>query len=93
MVVHFIARVSDIDENAMEGYQAPTAASIEAYGGRYLVFSDDITTLEGSADCQRIVILEFPNKSSAMQWYDSEEYAPQLAQRIAGTKSHFILVE
>lgn len=93
MVVHFIARVDNIDAKAMEGYQEPTAASIEAYGGRYLAISDDLTTLEGDADCQRIVMLEFPDKKHAMNWYHSDEYAPLLAQRIGATNSHFTLVE
>lgn len=93
MVVHFVVRLNDIDAEAMQGYQLPTAASIQEFGGRYLTSSDDLTTLEGKADCQRIVILEFPNKQQAMNWYESAQYAPYLAQRIAGTKSHFTLVE
>lgn len=93
MVVHFIVRLDNIDADAMQGYQTPTAASIEAFGGRYLTISDNVTTLEGTPDCQRIVMLEFPNKKLAMDWYNSEQYAPFLAQRIAATKSHFILIE
>lgn len=93
MVVHFIARLNILDAAAMAEYQAPTAASIAAFGGRYLTSSDQITTLEGAADCERIVMLEFPNKQQAMDWYESAQYAPLLAQRIAATQSHFILVE
>ena len=93
MVVHFIARLNNIDADAMQGYQEPTAASIAAFGGRYLTSSAAITTLEGDADCQRIVLLEFPDKKTAMDWYGSELYAPFLAQRKAATDSHFILVE
>ena len=93
MVVHFIARLNDIDADAMQGYQQPTAASVAAFGGRYLASSDHITTLEGIADCQRIVMLEFPDKQQAMDWYGSALYAPLLAQRKAATDSHFILVE
>lgn len=93
MPVHFIVRLSHINAEKMQGYQAPTAASIEAFGGRYLINSDTITTLEGQSDCQRIVLLEFPNKRQAMEWYESEQYAPYLAQRKAATDSHFIFVE
>lgn len=93
MVVHFIARLNNIDADAMQGYQQPTAASIAAFGGRYLTSSDAITTLEGKPDCQRIVMLEFPDKKHAMDWYESDLYAPLLARRKAATDSHFILVE
>lgn len=93
MPVYFIARLNLIDNKAMQGYQQPTAASIKAFGGHYLASSDAITTLEGIADCERIVMLEFPTKQQAMDWYESDLYAPLLTQRKAATDSHFILVE
>ncbi len=42
--------------------------------------------------CRRIlVILEWPSKESAMDFYESEEYRPYRASRIAGAKNEFLL--
>lgn len=47
MAAYVISRVSISDQQAMKGYLADAPASVQAFGGKYLVRTGDITALEG----------------------------------------------
>ena len=53
----------------------------------------DVESLEGEPGFKRLVILEFPDKTAAKKFYDSQDYAPLLALRQASAKSTLALVE
>jgi uncharacterized protein (DUF1330 family) len=56
------------------------AASITAYGGRYVVRGSTPDALEGDwPSDMRLVIVEFPTVDSARAWYASADYADALA--------------
>lgn len=74
MPAYIVSRVSIEDSETMKAYMLDAPDTVEAYGGRYLVRTQDIEVLEGSADCDRMVVLEFPDRQKALAWYNSEEY-------------------
>ena len=45
------------------------------FGAKYLVRGGDITIHEGSWKPQRVVVIEFPNRKAAMDFYNGSEYA------------------
>lgn len=49
---------------------------LAATGARVLVGSTSPTVLEGEWDSTWTVLIQFPDRASAMRWYESEEYAP-----------------
>jgi uncharacterized protein (DUF1330 family) len=55
-------------------YKTKAAESILAAGGRYIVRGGAIDTLEGEPPAGRIVVLEFPTKQAALDWYRSSQY-------------------
>ena len=78
---------------AFETYRTRAAASIQAFGGRYLVRGREISVLEGQRHPSALVIVEFPDAATAKQWYASSEYASVLAVRDQALVRSLILVE
>src|SRR5688572_7685032 len=58
---YIVVQITIDDPETYERYKALAPPSIAAYGGTYLVRGAKTTTLEGSWDPERFVILEFPS--------------------------------
>ena len=88
--------IAIVDVKNAEGYavyskQVP--ATIEKYGGRYLVRGGKTEVREGEWPGPRTVILEFPSLARALEWYDSPEYKPLRPIRQANSTAHFAFFE
>lgn len=92
MTAYIVSRVSISDREAMNGYMAEAPASVDAYGGKYLVRTGDITVLEGNAPYERVVVVEFPSKERALAWYNSNEYRDLRDIRWRSADAHIICV-
>ena len=68
-------------------------ATVQKYGGRFLVRGGGVDSREGGWNPARFVVLEFPTMDQARRWYDSPEYAPALALRRKAASTKLILVE
>jgi uncharacterized protein (DUF1330 family) len=90
---YVIGEVAVSNPTAYEEYRRQVLATIEKYGGRFLVRGGKAEGLEGSAPAGRIVILEFPSFDQAEKWYRSEEYAPLIRMRQGASNGRLILVE
>lgn len=74
-------------------YKKLVPPSLAAYGGRFIVRGAKTETLEGTWNPERLVVLEFPSKERARQWWASTEYAAAKKLRQATADSHMLLVE
>ncbi|MEM6440757.1 MAG: DUF1330 domain-containing protein [Pseudomonadota bacterium] len=74
MTAYVVVRATVSDPQAYEAYKAAAQASIAEAGGRYLIRGGDMTTLEGTGDPRRMVVLEFPDRAAAQAWYDGPAY-------------------
>ena len=83
MPAYVIAQYDEVgDEGAMDRYRTIAAASVAAFGGRYIVRGDvKKISLEGGWAPRFLVIIEFADVPTAQAWYASEAYAPALALR------------
>jgi uncharacterized protein (DUF1330 family) len=68
-------------------------ATVQQYGGRFIVRGPTPQVLEGEFDAPRFVLLEFPSVERARQWYDSPEYAPLKALRQRCGRTSLVLLE
>ena len=73
-----------LDPTQYEEYKARVAPNIVAAGGRYVVRGGDATVLEGELPAGRTVVLAFPTRQDALDWYHSEEYTAIKKLREAG---------
>jgi len=90
---YLIADVEVLDSAGYETYRQQVAATIAAFGGRYLVRGGALTVLEGDWSPKRCVILEFPSVDQLRAWYDSPAYQPLIAIRQRTTHSRLVMVE
>lgn len=75
MAGYIVADIEIRDPDEYQKYKQQTAATIERYGGKFLVRGGQPETLEGDWKTKRIVILEFPSVEQAKTWYYSPEYS------------------
>jgi uncharacterized protein (DUF1330 family) len=93
MAAYYIVEVDVHDPAGFEEYRQKVPATIERYGGRYLVRGGPHQTIEGDWRPKRIVVVEFPSTLQAKRWYESEEYKPLKALRLRTATGHIVLVE
>jgi uncharacterized protein (DUF1330 family) len=88
--------LAEIEITNPEGYKAYTAvvpATIEKYGGKFLHRGGGIEVLEGDWPQRRRVIIEFPSKEIALQWWNSPDYEKPMALRRANSSGRLLLLE
>ncbi len=75
MTAYVIYQGIVLDEERYEQYKRQVAPNIVAAGGRYVVRGGDAAALEGELPAGRTVVLAFPTRQAALDWYHSEQYA------------------
>ncbi|REF36016.1 DUF1330 domain-containing protein [Thermasporomyces composti] len=93
MAAYVISEVEILDERGADEYRARAAASIEQYGGRYLVRGAAPDVVEGEGTSRRIVIVEFPSMERLREWYASPAYAEALRFRATALERRLMFVE
>ncbi len=90
---YVIADVDITDAQRYADYAAQVPATVEAYGGRFLVRGGATKTIEGNWRPKRLVIIEFPSTDAAQRWYDSTEYRAILGIRHEASTAQMILAD
>lgn len=88
--------LAEIDIKNAEGYKEYSRlvpATIEKFGGRFLVRGGAAHPLEGEWPERRRVLIEFPNMEVARQWWDSPEYAKPKEMRRANSEGRLVFLE
>ena len=75
MAAYAIVELDVTDPEKFEEYRKQVPATIQAYGGRYVIRGGATETLEGDWTPARIVVLEFPDIAALKAWYGSDIYA------------------
>ena len=89
--------IGDVDIKNIEEYKKymeKVKPMIESYGGEYLIRGGEIDALETNLwEPTRMVLVKFPNKKIAMEWYNSDEYGPYKKIRLENAISNILIVE
>jgi uncharacterized protein (DUF1330 family) len=93
MKVYLIVHIEVTNPELMEKYRKLVPKIIAKYQGKYLVRGGDSEILEGDYFKHRIVLLEFPSRQQANNFYNSEDYAPVKMLRIEAGNNSIVLVE
>jgi len=93
MAAYVIVDIEVHDAALYDDYRKRVPATIEKYGGKFLVRGGQFEQLEGSWQPTRLVLLEFPSMEQAKRWYDSEEYRALRALRSRTARGSVVLVE
>lgn len=93
MLAYLIVDLDVTDPAAFEEYRKAVPATVEQYGGKFLVRGGRLEVVEGSWRPTRVVVTEFTSLEHAKRWYDSEAYRALKALRLRTSQGNVILVE
>jgi uncharacterized protein (DUF1330 family) len=93
MAAYIVVDVTVKDPDRYPEYSRQVQATLEPYGGRFIVRGGATETVEGTWSPGRLVILEFPTMERARAWYDSPEYAPARSLRWELADANLLIVE
>jgi uncharacterized protein (DUF1330 family) len=93
MTAYVISEVEPRDVALFERYRAMAPATIERYGGRYIVRGGEADVVEGGPPVKTIIIVEFPSMALAREWYGSPEYAACLQVRAGALARRLVFIE
>jgi uncharacterized protein (DUF1330 family) len=90
---YIIVEIDVTDPAGYEDYKKRAGATVEKYGGKYIVRGGATETLEGDWEPKRIVVLQFESAARAKEWLNSEEYREPRKMRHRTAQTRMIVVE
>jgi uncharacterized protein (DUF1330 family) len=93
MRAYILAEIEITNPDGYKEYTTTVPATIEKYGGRFLVRGGQAHVLEGEWPARRRVLIEFPTMEAARKWWDSPEYEKPKALRRANSNGRLLLLE
>ena len=93
MAAYLIGDIDVTDAALYEDYRKQVLATVQKFGGRFMVRGGKVEALEGGWAPKRLVMLEFPSMEQAQKWYRSSEYAPLITLRQRASRGRLVLVE
>ncbi len=93
MPAYIIANVKITNPTAYQEYSRQVPASLEPYGGKFIVRGGAVEKLEGDWQPERLVIIQFESREQAHRWYNSPEYQQIIGIRQSNSTGSLILVE
>ena len=86
-----IVDLTPIDKTKLTEYSALAAETLKPFNGHFIA-KGEIEALHGGTDHLMKAVIEFPDKESAKNWYNSKAYQAIIPVREQGMKSQFHLV-
>jgi uncharacterized protein (DUF1330 family) len=93
MSAYVIVEIDILDPAGYEEYKKLAGATVEKYGGEYIVRGGRAEALEGDWEPKRIVVLRFESMQRARDWLQCEEYREPRKMRHRTAKTNMIVVE
>jgi len=93
MKAYVVAAETPKNESLFSEYRKAVPATLEAFGGQFIVRGGDLKLLEGEWPHPRLVIIEFPSREAAEGWYRSPAYQKIIGLRLSSTVGNLVIVE
>jgi uncharacterized protein (DUF1330 family) len=93
MKAYIVAAETPTDESMFSEYRKAVRATLEAFGGKFLVRGGPPKLLEGEWPHTRLVIIEFLSREAAEGWYRSPEYQRIIGLRHGNSAGNLVIVE
>jgi uncharacterized protein (DUF1330 family) len=93
MKAFVIAAETVNDETMFSEYRKAVPATVEAFGGKFIVRGGNLKLLEGQWPHPRLVIIEFPSREAAEGWYASPDYQKIIGLRHNSSVGNLVIVE
>ena len=89
----FIFQENVSDPESFAVYRSKVMPTLAAHGGRFVVRGGALTVVEGDWPYGRTVVIEFPSRRAAEDWYGSPEYQAILPLRLQAMQGNAVLVD
>jgi uncharacterized protein (DUF1330 family) len=90
----YVIAAETVNDPAMFAlYRKEVPATLMPFGGQFVVRGANFTTLEGEWPHPRLVIIEFPSRAAAEDWYQSVEYQKIISLRHNSSAGSLIIVD
>jgi uncharacterized protein (DUF1330 family) len=93
MKAYAIAAETIKDQTMFDKYRKEVAATLVPFGGQFVVRGGNLTVLEGEWPHPRLVVIEFPSRAAAEDWYRSAEYQKVISLRLNSCVGNLIIVD
>jgi len=93
MAAYVIASETVNDKATFEEYRKVVPDTVTAFGGKFIVRGGNLTILEGEWPHPRLVIIEFPTREAAEDWYKSDAYQAVISLRLKSSVGNVIIVD
>ena len=93
MPAYAILQINILNRENYKEYVKKASPIVESFGGEYLVRGGKSEVVQGEWNDQRTVVVKFPSYDAAIQWYNSEEYAPIKKIREDNSIGNCIIIE
>ncbi|MFT5521686.1 MAG: hypothetical protein ACI9IA_002291 [Enterobacterales bacterium] len=91
MSAYIIVGTTPKDTDSLQRYGALVPATLAKYSGEILI-KGPVEQLHGEFNYKAQVIIEFPSKEEASNWYNSDEYQALTETRDKAMDSQFQLI-
>jgi uncharacterized protein (DUF1330 family) len=81
------------DPDQYDKYKPLSGASIHASGGRLIVRGGAFEVLEGKPPLSRTVVIEFPTRQAAVDWYNSAAYVEARGVREGAAVANMYVID
>ena len=93
MKCYALAEMDITDASWVQEYVEHVTPLVEARGGRFLARTPNAEKLEGEREQSQVYLLiEWPSREAAVEFYESDQYRPHLEARVAGARNQLVLV-
>ena len=93
MSAYIIVQINITNKEPYKEYLNQVTSIVKKFGGEYIIRGGKYKTMLGKWDYERTVVIKFPSYSIAIQWYNSEEYAPVKKIREDNSDGNLIIIE
>ena len=81
------------DQKMFDAYRKEVFATLAEFGGLIIVRGGQLTVVEGEWPYERTVIIEFPSRVAAQNWYKSPAYEKILPLRLKSCICNLVIVD
>ena len=93
MSAYLLANITVNNPENYKEYVSKVKSVVEKFGGEYLVRGGEMDVIEGNWPNERNIVIKFPSREKAMEWYNSEEYKPIRQIRHDNAVSNSVIVD
>ena len=93
MSAYLLANITVNNPENYKEYVSKVKSVVEKFGGEYLVRGGEMNIIEGDWPNERNIVIKFPSRENAIEWYNSEEYKPISQIRHDNAVSNSVIVD